>query len=96
MYQSHASYSNCGLDSHGTDDLVARFNTTGHAQGIYGARITGGGSGGVVAILARSDADSLVRSIAGQYAGDSGLGGYVFSGSSAGASVVSLTPTTSD
>jgi len=96
MYQSHASYSNCGLDSAGTDDLVARFNARGHASGIYGARITGGGSGGVVAVLARSDADPLIRSIASDYAAASGLGGYVFSGSSAGAGVYCLIPATAN
>lgn len=51
MYQSHASYSACGLGSEKTDEIVelakSKFNT-----GIYGAKITGGGSGGTVCILA--------------------------------------------
>lgn len=96
MYQSHASYSNCGLDSAGTDSLVARLKTSGVSEGIFGARITGGGSGGVVAVLARSDADNIIRSIAADYAISSKVGGYVFSGSSNGAEMVCLLPTNAD
>ncbi len=56
MYASHASYSACGLGSDGTDLLVDLARAAGAADGIYGAKITGGGSGGTVAILAREDA----------------------------------------
>ena len=56
MYASHASYSACGLGSDGTDLLVDLARAAGAADGIYGAKITGGGSGGTVAILARDDA----------------------------------------
>lgn len=95
MYQSHASYSNCGLDSDGTDNLVARLKACDASEGIYGARITGGGSGGAVAVLARSDADKTIRSIASDYAASSGVGGYVFSGSSEGAGTFFLAPSVS-
>jgi L-arabinokinase len=47
MYQSHASYSACGLGSNGTDRLVELVRDAGAAAGLYGAKITGGGSGGV-------------------------------------------------
>ena len=92
MYQSHASYSTCGLDSNGTDDLVARLCAKGVLTGIYGARIAGGGSGGAVAVLGRCDADSVVRSVAAEYAVSAGVGGRVFSGSSPGASVHAFSP----
>ncbi len=52
MYESHDSYSACGLGSTGTDRLVALAREAGVARGIYGAKITGGGSGGTVAVLA--------------------------------------------
>ena len=52
MYESHASYGRCGLGSRGTDRLVALVKSAGPAAGLYGARITGGGSGGTVAISA--------------------------------------------
>ena len=53
MYESHASYGACGLGSGGTDLLVKLVRESGLATGLYGAKITGGGSGGVVAVLAR-------------------------------------------
>ena len=52
MYESHASYSACGLGSDGTDRLVQLVREAGPAAGLYGAKITGGGSGGTVAVLA--------------------------------------------
>ena len=51
--QSHASYSRCGLGSHGTDRIVALVRAElaaavarGEEPALYGAKITGGGSGG--------------------------------------------------
>ncbi|MFK7891785.1 MAG: galactokinase [Granulosicoccus sp.] len=85
MYQSHASYSRCGLGSPGTDDIVGRLRNMGAENGIYGARITGGGSGGTVAILARHDAGRAIRAVAREYQAAAGIGGYVFEGTSAGA-----------
>ncbi|HZA37460.1 MAG TPA: galactokinase family protein [Vicinamibacterales bacterium] len=87
MYESHASYSACGLGSGGTDDLVALARAAGAERGIYGAKITGGGSGGTVALLARADAAGTVEEIAAEYAQRSGRTAYVFSGSSDGAAV---------
>jgi L-arabinokinase len=85
MYQSHASYSGCGLGSEGTDRLVALAREAGPANGIYGAKITGGGSGGTVAILGRRDAAPAVRAIARCYSEETGKGPIVFAGSSPGA-----------
>ena len=90
MYQSHAGYSSCGLDCAECDDIVARLANLGVSEGIFGARISGGGSGGAVAILAKRDAFKAVNTVAEEYAASSGCGGYVFSGSSDGASVYSL------
>ena len=72
MYESHASYSACGLGSTGTDRLVALAREAGLASGIYGAKITGGGSGGTVAVLADAGAGDVVRDIARGYAADAG------------------------
>ena len=51
MYQSHESYSSVGLGSDRTDEIV-RFAKE-LSPVIYGAKITGGGSGGTVCILTR-------------------------------------------
>ncbi|MEO8483928.1 MAG: galactokinase family protein [Acidobacteriota bacterium] len=88
MYESHASYSACGLGSDGTDRLVALARAAGAARGIYGAKITGGGSGGTVALLGDASAGDVVHGIAARYAEETGRGGYVFEGSSPGAARV--------
>ncbi len=84
MYQSHASYSACGLGSEATDRIVELAREAGPGRGIYGAKITGGGSGGTVAILARRDAAESIRKIAERYAEASGHQPHIFSGSSPG------------
>lgn len=70
MYQSHASYSACGLGSAGTDRLVELVRAAGPESGLYGAKITGGGCGGTVAVLARRGATDAVRQIAARYAAE--------------------------
>jgi galactokinase len=85
MYQSHESYSACGLGSRGTDLIVSMVRAEGPSEGMYGARITGGGSGGTVAVLARSDAEPSIRRIVEAYEKRIGYCPYVFSGSSDGA-----------
>ncbi len=54
MYESHASYSSVQLGSSGTDRLVEMVKAQ-NGNGVYGAKITGGGSGGTVCILAVGD-----------------------------------------
>lgn len=85
MYESHASYSACGLGSRGTDLIVRLVRQTGVAGGLYGARITGGGSGGTVAVMGRADAGAAIARIAEEYERLTGHRPYVFSGSSDGA-----------
>jgi galactokinase len=88
MFESHASYSACGLGSDGTDLLVELARDAGPAAGVYGAKITGGGSGGTVALLADAAAGDVVRRIAADYASRTGRDAYVFQGSSPGAATV--------
>jgi galactokinase len=83
MYESHASYSACGLGSQATDLLVSLVREAGPGRGFFGAKITGGGSGGTVAVLGRRDAD--VGAIAEAFAKRAGRLPRVFSGSSPGA-----------
>jgi galactokinase len=82
MYQSHSSYSACGLGSDGTDLIVELVRTRGAARGLYGAKVTGGGSGGTVAVLGRRDCNDAVSSIAEEYEGVTGIKARIFSGSS--------------
>ena len=85
MYQSHASYTTCGLDSGGTDRLVELVREAGPDKGLFGAKITGGGSGGTVAVIGRKGSDATVAAVAERYAEESGHNPYIFSGSSQGA-----------
>lgn len=80
MYQSHASYSACGLGATATDAIVQAVRNHGPAHGLYGAKITGGGSGGTVAVLGRPQAAAVVARIAAEYGT-----GLLFAGSSDGA-----------
>ena len=86
MYESHASYSACGLGSQGTDLLVEMVKATGVEQGLFGAKITGGGSGGTVAVLGERDAEAAVEEVANSYATLTGHQPYIFRGSSPGSS----------
>lgn len=95
MYQSHASYSACGLGADGTDQLVELVRAAGPASGLYGAKITGGGSGGTVAVLTRRDRAAAVQAVAMRYQQTTGRATALLHGSSPGAEafgVVRLTP----
>ncbi len=86
MYESHESYSACGLGAEGTDALVALVREVGTQGELYGAKITGGGSGGTVAVLGRRDAGESVSCVAAEYARRTGQPrAVVMSGSSPGA-----------
>lgn len=85
MYESHTSYAACGLGSPGTDRLVELVRKEGPAAGLYGARITGGGSGGTVAVIGRRDASAAIARVARAYGQATGYEPYVFAGSSPGA-----------
>lgn len=87
MYQSHASYSACGLGSDGTDALVELVRQAGPSAFLYGAKITGGGSGGTIAILARRGAKETIHRIARDYEAKTGYQATVLGGSSDGVSV---------
>jgi len=84
MYQSHVGYSGCGLGSEGTDRLVHLCRTADPAAGIYGAKITGGGSGGTVAVLAAAGSRPAVEEIARVYRQETGRDAQIFAGSSSG------------
>ena len=85
MFRSHASYSACGLGSDGTDRLVDLVADADSATGVFGAKITGGGSGGTVAVFGTEGARDAVHRIAQVYEAETGLAPVVFEGSGPGA-----------
>lgn len=92
MYASHRSYSvNCGLGSPETDLIVDLVRQRGPASGLYGAKITGGGSGGTVAVLAASGTEDVIREIAALYQEEMKRTPDLFFGSSPGALELGVT-----
>jgi galactokinase len=85
MFQSHAAYSTCGLGSDETDLLVKLAWNIGIGKGLIGAKLTGGGSGGSVALLGKKNTFELVENIAAEYKSLTGIEPYVFKDSSVGA-----------
>jgi L-arabinokinase len=81
LCQSHVAYSECGLGSEACDELVERALKS----GVAGAKMTGGGGGGVVAFLCRSGEEGTVRAIAEAYGEERGAVPHIFEGSSNGA-----------
>jgi L-arabinokinase len=84
MLESHRSYGACGLGSEGTDRLVELVAAVGPERGLFGAKITGGGSGGTVAVLGTEGAEALVREIAARYRAETGREAGVLTGSGPG------------
>lgn len=85
MYQSHQSYSACGLGSVGTDRIVELVRRAGIKRGLYGAKITGGGSGGTVAVLGHVGAGEAIDDVVARYQRELGHKPHIFTGSSPGA-----------
>jgi galactokinase len=90
MYGSHQSYSACGLGSDGTDHLVELVRAAGPERGVFGAKITGGGSGGTVAVFGTTEAESVVREVAARYAVETGRAAPVYTESGPGAAEIGV------
>ena len=84
MFQSHWSYTECGLGCEATDLLVELVREECDEHRLYGAKITGGGAGGTVAVLGRRGAEDAFRRVVAKYAQARSCEPYVFNGSSMG------------
>jgi len=86
MYASHWSYGKrCGLGTPETDLIVRMVRDMGPERGLFGAKITGGGSGGTVAVLAHGDVSGELEEISYNYRRKTGLRPEIFGGTSPGA-----------
>jgi L-arabinokinase len=87
MHRSHRSYSTrCMLGSPETDLLVELVREYGPRYGLHGAKITGGGSGGTVAVLGAGPAvEEGAAAVADLYRRRTGNPARVIAGSSDGA-----------
>lgn len=87
MFGAHASYrDNCHLSTAEVDFLVESVRKRGTASGLYGAKITGGGTGGTVAVFGRVEALEMhIPKIALEYSRRVGAMPDIFEGTSPGA-----------
>jgi len=87
MYAAHESYrENCRLSVDSVDYLVESVRKRGVQAGLYGAKITGGGTGGTVAVFGRLDALAReIPRIAADYSQRIGEMPDIFEGTSPGA-----------
>ena len=86
MYESNASYRDlAGLGSREVDGLVNIARKIGEHGGIYGAKITGGGGGGTVALLCHGNVENSLTQILAAYKLAWGIDGELIRGNAAGA-----------
>jgi galactokinase len=85
MLQSHWSYTECGLGCERTDQLVDLVTRHRRDDQLLGAKITGGGAGGTVAILGAADGVDAFEQVVEEYGKLCSFKPYVFEGSSMGA-----------
>lgn len=87
MYASHLSYTNDALLGAPECDLLVDLVRKQEPRGLYGAKITGGGSGGTVAILAdiSPKSDAAIHQIMVDYQNQTGRTPEAFLHSSPGA-----------
>jgi L-arabinokinase len=87
MYGAHESYrDNCQLSVEEVDFLVEAVRKRGPKHGLYGAKITGGGNGGTVAVFGKLDAlKEQIAQIAVDYSRRVGAMPDLFDGTSPGA-----------
>lgn len=85
MFQSHWSYTECGLGCEATDLLIELVREECGPGRLFGAKITGGGGGGAVAVLGAPDGQAAFDRVIDRYAAARGARPYVFTGSSQGA-----------
>ncbi|MCY4568277.1 MAG: hypothetical protein OXD49_08215 [Candidatus Poribacteria bacterium] len=86
MYESNASYRDlAGLGSREVDGLVNIARKIGEQGGIYGAKITGGGGGGTVALLCHGNVENSLTQILAAYKLSWGIDGELIRGNAAGA-----------
>jgi galactokinase len=87
MYGAHDSYkNNCHLSTEEVDFLVDAVRQRGAKEGLFGAKITGGGTGGTVAVFGKLESlKKHIPEIAVEYQRRVGVMPDIFEGTSPGA-----------
>lgn len=77
MRLTHAGYTAIGLGCPETDAMVEKLRSMGPAAGIYGARVSGGGSGGTVAVLCEKAAVPTLAALGAEMTFDAPFTGLI-------------------
>lgn len=85
MFQSHWSYTETGLGCEATDQLIEIVRRHCGEDHLFGAKVTGGGAGGVVAVLGSVNGAGAFQKVVDEYVRLRSFEPYVFEGSSMGA-----------
>jgi L-arabinokinase len=86
MYASHWSYGQLAmLGCEETDLLVRLLREAGPEQGVLGAKITGGGCGGTVAVMSTRQPEEYRTAVLSPYEARTGIRPEIVQGSSPGA-----------
>jgi galactokinase len=85
MYLSHRSYIECGLGDEAITALVRQIREAGPRVGLYGAKITGSGTGGTIAVLLKKRALPALHEILTNYGENYATKPRLFFGDSPGA-----------
>ena len=86
MYASHWSYrQRVGLGSSNVDVIVKKIREFGPEKGFFGAKITGGGGGGTVAVMCVGDISNALEQVVADYQAKTDIDAEIFAGSSPGA-----------
>jgi L-arabinokinase len=87
MYASHLSYTNDAMLGAPECDMLVQLVREREPAGLYGAKITGGGSGGTVAVLADEGerASAAIAEVMEEYRRPTGKAAELFDGTSPGA-----------
>jgi len=89
MYESHESYGKrLDLGCAETDLIVTMVKARGRDRGLFGAKITGGGAGGTVAVLCdgeSKESSTALNEVCDEYFKSTGIAPRTFVGSSPGA-----------
>jgi L-arabinokinase len=89
MLQSHESYSAVGLGNEYTDKIVELVREAGYKNGVFGARVSGGGNGGTVCVLSYGkEGKNAVKDIFREYKQLKKQKLFFFTGSSNGAYIL--------
>jgi len=78
MLQAHTGYTEIGLGCAETDHMVEALMEIGPTRGVYGARVSGGGSGGTVVVLMKVDAIPTVEKLASELTFGKPFPGLIF------------------